>query len=609
MQVLGDKQALLILEGTENADDLDAVLAVRGGCGVLITSRNVADAVAGRQILAPLEPDDAAALLRKWAGEQAAEGDHETIAEICALTGYLPLALRLAGRYLDETGETPAGYLDWLRSTPLDALDHGERRAESVDVLLKRSLDQVGDGACQVLGVVGALALAPFKREPLAAALDVAAEELRRPLDELVRYGLLTRDGDRYEVSHALAHTYARQRVDLPEAALVRLAGYYDALARRESAQGLAGYRRLDAIRPHLLAVLGAARTEGLWKPLWNLVVALDDYLDIQCHWSARAMVLSAGLIAADELENYRDTGALLTRLGNTYQHLGQPWKAIDCHQEALDIARNVAEREMEGQALGNLGNAYKDLGFLDKAISYDQQALAIAREIGHSGNEALWLGNLGNVYAHQGQLEEAIECYQQALSIARKIGDRRNEGNHLGNMGLVYETLGRLEEALNCHRQALAIAKQLGHRRNEAINLGNIGSVYEDLGRIEEAIDHYESALAIAQEISDRRAVSCWLGNLGIIYRHLGQLEKAVSYQEKVLVIAREIEDPRTEAFSRWNLGLCYVDDNPARAAELMSMLVEYEREIGHSDAEDHAARVAAIRAEAESRAAGDQE
>jgi hypothetical protein len=46
------------------------------------------------------------------------------------------------------------------------------------------------------------------------------------------------------------------------------------------------------------------------------------------------------------------------------------------------------------------------------------------------------------------------------------------------------------------------------------------------------------------------------------------------------------------------WNLGLLYEGSDPARAVELMSACVEYEREVGHPDAQKDAGRVEGIRA-----------
>jgi len=90
-------------------------------------------------------------------------------------------------------------------------------------------------------------------------------------------------------------------------------------------------------------------------------------------------------------------------------------------------------------------------------------------------------------------------------------------------------------------------------------------------------------------------------LGNLGNAYRDLGQVERAIEYHWQGLAISREIGDRRGEGFHAWNLGLLYKENDPARAVELMSVRVAYEREIGHPDAEAHARRVAEIRARME--------
>ena len=55
-RAMAGRTALLMLDGAENADDLGAVLAVRGGCGVLVTSRRRQDASAGWEDIAPLNP-------------------------------------------------------------------------------------------------------------------------------------------------------------------------------------------------------------------------------------------------------------------------------------------------------------------------------------------------------------------------------------------------------------------------------------------------------------------------------------------------------------------------------------------------------------------------
>jgi tetratricopeptide (TPR) repeat protein len=85
------------------------------------------------------------------------------------------------------------------------------------------------------------------------------------------------------------------------------------------------------------------------------------------------------------------------------------------------------------------------------------------------------------------------------------------------------------------------------------------------------------------------------------LAYADLGRVEEAVGYHEQALEIARGIGDRRNEAIHSWNLGLLYEENDPTRAAELMQVLVDYERAIGHPDAEAHAQHLAAVQRRAQ--------
>jgi tetratricopeptide (TPR) repeat protein len=302
-------------------------------------------------------------------------------------------------------------------------------------------------------------------------------------------------------------------------------------------------------------------------------------------------------LAISREIGDRRGEGADLGNLGSAYSDLGEVVRAIEHYEQALAIAREIGDRRGEGADLGNLGKAYYLLGDVRRAIEHYEQALAVAREIGDRRNEGSWLGNLGLAYSALGDVGRAIEHYEQALAIAREVGDRRGEGTWLGNLGSAYSDLGDARRAIEYHEQLLAIAREIGDRRAEGADLGNLGLAYSDLGDVGRAIEHYEQALAIAREVDDRRAEGTWLGNLGSAYSTLGEVQRAIDYYEQALSIAREIGDRRGEAFRSWNLGLLYQDTDPRRAAELMQVCVDYECEIGHPNAEAHAAHVVQLR------------
>ena len=96
-----------------------------------------------------------------------------------------------------------------------------------------------------------------------------------------------------------------------------------------------------------------------------------------------------------------------------------------------------------------NVAQLHWEIGQYEHTIKYLQQALQISREIGDRQGEGSHLGNLGIAYSNVGEVQKAIEHYQQALQISREIGDRQGEGNSLGNLGIAYSNLGKVEEAL----------------------------------------------------------------------------------------------------------------------------------------------------------------
>jgi tetratricopeptide (TPR) repeat protein len=553
-RALVGRQALLLLDGTEASTDLASVLAVIGNCGVIVTSRRHKDAPDEWQNIAPLPVDEAVTLLQAWGKGWAA--DVVACQELCRLVGGLPLAVRLVGRYLAQTSQSATTYLAWLAKTPLQALDQGQRREESVPLLLERSLIQLSAEARQVWGVVGLLALAPFERAVVAAALASDESQAGRWLGELVDFGLL-QSGEGYQVSHTLIHTYARRRLPVEAEVITRLVDYYTTFAREQ--QGSAGYAHLDWERAHLLRLVEGCAERQAWAGVYEVVWAIDGYLEIRGYTVERRVALEAAVVASQQLGQRRDEGACLGSLGNAYSNLGEVQRAIEFYEQALSIAREIGDRHNEGASLGNLGLAYSNLGQVEQAIEYYQQALSIAQDIGDHRNEGNWLGNLGLAYRDLGEVKRAIEYFEQALSVAREVGDHRNEGNHLGNLGHAYSSLGQFQQAIGYYQQALTIACQVGDRRAEGAWLGSLGFAYSTLGQFQQAIAYYQQALPISREIGDRRAEGIRLGNLGLTYDALGLSQQAIEHYQQALSIARDIGDRRNEGGWLGSLGNTY--------------------------------------------------
>ncbi len=398
-RVLTGRQALLVLDGAEQADDLAGLLDIRGDCGVVLTSRHSHEAIDSCQELGPLPLAEAVTLLQTWGGWPAT--DQVSAQQICELVGELPLAIRLAGQYLAARREKAANYLAWLETTSLSGLDANQRHQTSVSLLLEHTLAQVSETTRQVLPVVGLLALVPFDPEVIVKTLTVEADQgllssVRRvfkhkpeekspdiyaALEELVNYGLLRQVGQRNEVTHSSIHTYARQQLTPPAKSIRRLATCYMALAWEQIGLGREGYARLDTDRPHFMRVLNECVQLEDWEAAYGLAAAIEDYLDRQEHWAERVIANEVGLIAAWQLGRPNE-GDWLGNLGDTYRTMGHAKWAIEHFEKALATARQGGDRHSEANSLGNLGLAYRDLGQIERARQYLKQALAIFEKI-----------------------------------------------------------------------------------------------------------------------------------------------------------------------------------------------------------------------------------
>jgi len=115
---------------------------------------------------------------------------------------------------------------------------------------------------------------------------------------------------------------------------------------------------------------------------------------------------------------------------GNIYYITGNLNDAKRYYEDAINFSeredlkevRKKAVLQARSAALGNIGLIYSDKGDLDKALEYHQQALKIDREIGYKQGEASDLGNIGLIYRAKGDLDKALEYHQQALKVFIEI-------------------------------------------------------------------------------------------------------------------------------------------------------------------------------------------
>lgn len=172
--------------------------------------------------------------------------------------------------------------------------------------------------------------------------------------------------------------------------------------------------------------------------------------------------------------------------------------EAVAGSQEALELARSVADRELEAVATAHLSQGLAMKGDLDRAGELARQAL----EIWVPGTREWDLAQHRHLYGEQlywlGRFEDAAAVLDEAL---QAIGDPQSMGAKLrtaNNRARILCSLGRYEEGLALFDQTLHLARELGREIRIIQNYSTLP--LRDLFDVEEARrrsqDSYEASL-----------------------------------------------------------------------------------------------------------------
>ncbi|MGE4418216.1 MAG: tetratricopeptide repeat protein [Sulfurimonas sp.] len=251
--------------------------------------------------------------------------------------------------------------------------------------------------------------------------------------------------------------------------------------------------------------------------------------------------------IQVNEPNNDMKIAKIYNDLGTVYSHFGEPLKAKEYFEKALEIYLNDFENNKYNISIifNNIGGFYYKYGEHDEAIIYYKKALKLIKvEKGiDSIDEARTLNNIGLSYNSKKYYHIAIRHAKKALKIRLKyFGD-----NHLAtsqsynNLGLFYCSNKKYYIAMAYLTKALKIRLIiLGENHSAtATTYLNIASNYYINQKYIKAIEYYEKGLNILEIIFGNNCLelSKPYNNIAIAYEHIYENNKALEYYKKSLL------------------------------------------------------------------------
>ncbi|WP_233261617.1 tetratricopeptide repeat protein [Vitiosangium sp. GDMCC 1.1324] len=294
--------------------------------------------------------------------------------------------------------------------------------------------------------------------------------------------------------------------------------------------------------------------------------------------WTTRTLLKA--LPALEDGRELAERARLLNNLGASLSALGRREEALEATREAVDVYRELAQRNPDAfrpylaGSLNNLGAMLSELGRREEALEATREAVDVYRELAQRNPDAfrpdlaMSLNNLGNRLSKLGRREEALEATREAVELRRELAQRNPDAFRpglamsLNNLGNMLSELGRREEALEATREAVDVYRELAQRNPDAfrpdlaMSLNNLGARLSELGRREEALEATREAVDVYRELAQRNPdafrpyLAGSLNNLGAMLSELGRREEALEATREAVELRRKLARRNPDAF-----------------------------------------------------------
>ncbi|NJN75367.1 MAG: tetratricopeptide repeat protein [Synechococcaceae cyanobacterium RL_1_2] len=226
----------------------------------------------------------------------------------------------------------------------------------------------------------------------------------------------------------------------------------------------------------------------------------------------------------------------LLESLGSTYQLTGNLVRGEELLQEALAIATQEQQTEIQSSILFNLANNYRAQEDPDNALRYYDQAAQLTQ------NNLLRL----EAQVNQLGLRKSQQNWQEVQALEALIQPQLRDVNLNPSRRGVYAQINLAQSLIEINEEKLALhyepleiaqllaqainnAKNLSDNKLESYGLGTLGYLYEQNQQWQEAEQVTMQALTLAEAMKARDISYQWQWQLGRIYQAQGNIQQAI--------------------------------------------------------------------------------
>lgn len=292
-----------------------------------------------------------------------------------------------------------------------------------------------------------------------------------------------------------------------------------------------------------------------------------------------RALTAAAPAAAA----NARLRADGLNAAGMLAQVQGDYLEAVECLAECAALRRRGGDLAGLAATLRTLGFVAYNQGELAEGHRLVIESLELAQQLANPRLEGNALIQLGNLYQREGDFDQATSCFTEAQEIWERLGDKLRAADALTGLGNVANDTGDQVASVEYHQASVAMRREIDDRLNLGLALNNLGNTLSFLGRTTEAEAAYVEALTAARAQGNRRSAGFALNGLGILALRAKDHAAARAAFDEALRIRHTLGE-KLEVFKTLEqlANLALAQDQPARALTLGAAAMTLRESIG---------------------------
>ncbi|MCP4129998.1 MAG: tetratricopeptide repeat protein [bacterium] len=205
--------------------------------------------------------------------------------------------------------------------------------------------------------------------------------------------------------------------------------------------------------------------------------------------------------------EDKEKTAGLKVRIGTLFEDRKKYDPALIYHEEALDIFRELGDKNGISKSLNSIRNICHLQSDYDLRLKYHEKALEVFKELGDKSEISENLYKIAKLYEIKKDYEQAMTYFQKSLKIYEEMDNRTRIALALHQMGIIHEKNKDYEQAITCLQRCVETYNKDAHtdRKIESLmasEIGMIGRINLELKKYSTALDNYIQVYVIRKKL-----------------------------------------------------------------------------------------------------------